>query len=66
MKNVIVAMACCLAFCLTNANAQASDGGKNLTVLDMLAGLPHNFVNDIFEDSRGFVWVATYGGGLAR
>ncbi|MDD6895633.1 MAG: two-component regulator propeller domain-containing protein [Prevotellaceae bacterium] len=66
MKNVIVAMACCLAFCLTNANAQALDGGKNLTVLDMHAGLPHNFVNDIFEDSRGFVWVATYGGGLAR
>ena len=51
---------------VANAGAHELDGESNLTVLDMHAGLPHNFVNDIYEDSRGFVWVATYGGGLTR
>ena len=66
MKRVIVAMACILGLVVIPAKAQTIDGGSNLTVLDMHAGLPHNFVNDIYEDSRGFVWVATYGGGLSR
>jgi len=26
------------------------------------AGLPHNFIDDIYKDSRGYIWVATYGG----
>lgn len=38
----------------------------NISVLNMKAGLPHNYVSDIFEDSRGFLWVATQGGGLVR
>ena len=29
-------------------------------------GLPHNFIDDIVRDSRGFIWVSTAGGGLAR
>lgn len=28
--------------------------------------LPHNFIDDLFKDSRGFIWVATGGGGLVR
>ena len=66
MRPVIVAIACILCLYIPTLKAQTLDGGSNLTVLDMHAGLPHNFVNDIYEDSRGFVWVATYGGGLAR
>lgn len=27
--------------------------------INMRDGLPHNFVDDIFRDSRGFVWIAT-------
>lgn len=38
----------------------------NVSVLDMSTGLPHNWVNSVYEDSRGFIWVATYGGGLVR
>ena len=38
----------------------------NVAFLDMQAGLPHNCVNSVYEDSRGFIWVATYGGGLVR
>lgn len=29
-------------------------------------GLPGNFVDDVFKDSRGFIWVSTQGGGLSR
>ncbi|MBO4244699.1 MAG: response regulator [Bacteroidales bacterium] len=29
-------------------------------------GLPNNFVNDIYKDSHGFIWISTYGGGLLR
>ena len=38
----------------------------NLTYLDLSNGLPHNYVNDIFRDSSGFLWISTYGGGLVR
>ncbi|MBR1547648.1 MAG: helix-turn-helix domain-containing protein [Prevotella sp.] len=34
--------------------------------LDLEAGLPNSNVNQIFSDSRGFVWVSTYGGGVVR
>ncbi len=29
-------------------------------------GLPNNFVDGIYKDSRGFVWICTSGGGLLR
>lgn len=38
----------------------------NVSFLNMKAGLPHNFVNAVYEDSKGFLWIATYGGGLVR
>ena len=38
----------------------------NLTYLDLGNGLPHNNVSDIFEDSNGFLWISTFGGGLVR
>ena len=37
-----------------------------MTMLDLQAGLPHNNVNQFFVDSRGFVWISTYGGGAVR
>ena len=33
---------------------------------DMEAGLPHSNVNGFFSDSRGFLWISTYGGGAVR
>ena len=37
-----------------------------MSYLDLSSGLPNNNVNDIFVDSRGFVWISTYGGGAVR
>ncbi len=28
--------------------------------------MPNNFVDDIFQDSYGFMWISTHGGGLVR
>lgn len=41
---------------------------KNLmaSYLNITTGLPNNFVDDIYQDSQGFIWVSTQGGGLAR
>ncbi|MFK7843903.1 MAG: two-component regulator propeller domain-containing protein [Rhodothermales bacterium] len=36
---------------------------KNYTLED---GLPQSQIYDILQDSRGYIWVATYGGGAAR
>ena len=38
----------------------------NLSYLNLSNGLPHNNVSGLFTDSNGFLWIATYGGGLVR
>ena len=38
----------------------------NVGYLNMAAGMPSNYVDDIFQDSFGFVWISTHGGGLVR
>lgn len=38
----------------------------NVTYITMDEGLPHNFVDDIYKDSHGFLWIAMSGGGLSR
>ena len=38
----------------------------NMSYLNMLSGLPSNFVDDIYSDSFGFIWISTHGGGLVR
>ena len=38
----------------------------NMTNLNLSSGLPHNNVNDIFIDSKGFMWISCYGGGAVR
>lgn len=34
----------------------------NVGYLTVAEGLPHNFVDDIYRDSRGFLWIALGGG----
>ena len=36
-------------------------GEYSLAYLDMSTGLPANFVDDIYEDSQGVVWICTHG-----
>lgn len=38
----------------------------NVTYITMDEGLPANFIEDIYQDSRGFLWLSMSGGGLSR
>jgi len=38
----------------------------NISYITMENGLKHNFIDDIFKDSRGFLWISTGGSGLSR
>lgn len=38
----------------------------NISYLNVSTGLGNNFVDDIFEDSNGFMWLSTHNGGLVR
>jgi signal transduction histidine kinase/ligand-binding sensor domain-containing protein/CheY-like chemotaxis protein len=38
----------------------------NVTYVTMENGLLHDFVDDIYKDSQGFLWISTGGGGLLR
>lgn len=43
--------------------AQSTMLGKyNASSLDMAAGMPNNYADDIFQDSYGFMWISTHGG----
>ena len=65
MKNMWVG----LLLLFTSLGLQAQEQGAerfNVLYLNMAHGLPNNYVDDIFADSDGFVWIATHGGGLMR
>ena len=50
-----------------NSAAQCGYEDKyNISVANMEDGLPSNYVDDLFVDSAGFLWIATGGGGLCR
>jgi signal transduction histidine kinase/ligand-binding sensor domain-containing protein/DNA-binding response OmpR family regulator len=38
----------------------------NTAFITMDNGLLHNFIDDIYRDSQGFLWISTGGGGLSR
>lgn len=41
-------------------------GAYDVSCLTMNDGLRHNYIDDIYKDSRGFIWFGYGGGGLAR
>lgn len=52
---------------LQNATAQNNFMNRyNATFVTMNDGLTNDFIDDIYKDSHGFVWLATGGGGLVR
>lgn len=38
----------------------------NVGYLNMGLGMPSNYVDDIYKDSYGSIWISTHGGGLVR
>ncbi|MBQ0096355.1 MAG: helix-turn-helix domain-containing protein [Bacteroidales bacterium] len=50
-----------------NSRAQSAVNDNYIVnCISMSDGLPANFVDYIYKDSSGFVWIATSGGGLSR
>ncbi len=70
MKNIIlvfVIVLCAFGSACLAAKAQGSfASGYNFTYVTMDHGLQSNFIDDLYKDSRGFLWIATNGGGLSR
>ncbi|MDR0541213.1 MAG: response regulator [Dysgonamonadaceae bacterium] len=51
----------------TKANSFVSGQSRyNITYVTMDNGLLHNFIDDIYKDKQGFLWISTSGGGLSR
>ena len=65
MKHLILLTLSCL-FCLSTIAQPALVMQNNVTYLNMMNGLPSNFVDDLYTDSYGFMWIATHSGGLVR
>ncbi|WP_455664346.1 two-component regulator propeller domain-containing protein [Phocaeicola sp.] len=70
MKNHSLLFVLCILLSTLNIQAESITGKwserYNFTAITMDAGLPHNFVDDLLKDSRGFLWIATRGEGIAR
>ena len=49
-----------------NNMSQGFADDYNTRYITIHEGLPHNFVDDIHRDSKGFIWMALNGGGVAR
>lgn len=43
-----------------------SKGSYIVSYLNLNTGMPANYVDDIYRDSRGFIWISTHGSGLLR
>ena len=70
LKNHSLLFVLCILLSTLNIQAESITGKwserYNFTAITMDAGLPHNFVDDLLKDSRGFLWIATRGEGIAR
>jgi len=54
-----------ILFSLLALTKSVSAQERNIFYLSVSKGLPQSQVNKVFHDSRGFIWVATAGGGVA-
>lgn len=62
----LIALAVLFIVAWTAQSSAALTERYNITHLDMKSGMPANFVDDMMQDSNGFVWICNYGGGLLR
>jgi signal transduction histidine kinase/ligand-binding sensor domain-containing protein/DNA-binding response OmpR family regulator len=71
MKHLIVILCLLFAWIICGPTVDAHEHRAPFDRLQFTAltrddGLPHDFVDDLYKDSRGFLWIATRGEGLAR
>lgn len=57
---------CCLCYPAVWLYAVQTSSRFSFVSITMNEGLPYNFVDDIIKSSDGYLWVTTYGGGVAR
>lgn len=68
MKEYLSIMICLIGIhstCLAQGNEPLTER-YNISYITMNEGLPHHFIDDIYRDSYGFIWIAMGGGGLSR
>lgn len=67
MKHLLIILSILLS-AATSLTAQSPHPYSDalFSYLTVENGMPNNFANDIYKDSRGFIWISTYGGGLLR
>ena len=66
LKHIILLL---IVFCLKNNSAIADANlltKYNISYITINEGLSCNFIEDIYKDSRGFLWISTAGGGIVR
>ena len=65
---ILLIMICILPAWPTRALPQEESFTKryNATYVTMNEGLPTNFIDDIYQDRQGFIWLSAGGGGLSR
>lgn len=66
MTRYIISLIAALFITLSSFAQGSLPSRFNVSYLNMAAGMPNNFADDIFQDSYGFVWISTHGGGLVR
>ncbi|NDV77571.1 two-component regulator propeller domain-containing protein [Dysgonomonas sp. 511] len=70
MKNNLIILLGILAGLLSNSTTFSQNNPVAsqyiFSAISIDQGLPSNFIDDIFKDSHGFIWVSTQGGGLSR
>ncbi len=67
-RRFVTSMLACLLFASMATTAQAATEAPNyeLKAITMADGLPHNYVDAMLRDSRGYMWFALAGGGVVR
>lgn len=66
MKRITTIIFACVLSLTVWASGNILTERYNLSYINLENGLPHNNVSSLFTDSNGFLWIATYGGGLVR
>lgn len=66
MKRLTTVILSCMLSLTVWASGNILTERYNLSYINLENGLPHNNVSSLYTDSNGFLWIATYGGGLVR